>query len=201
MRCEAARRETRPFPSSNGSDLDDPREGDGGHLIGREIARAGHFEPLRERGEAALDELGRRGRDAIPLPSTAAQAHRSRDRLVPRPDPREAERRIGRHGGASAAEREDLRRALARDARGAHLVPGRSDSREFEAAEQLRVLHDRGKPRVVRSKAPLLEQRSEAPLLHGHARLQADSLAHAAADSKGSRGVRCGFLSDSRFKT
>ena len=55
-------------------DLDEAREGDGGRLIGREIARAGHFEPLGECREAALDELGRRGRSAVPLPHAAAQA-------------------------------------------------------------------------------------------------------------------------------
>ena len=190
MRCEAARRETRPLPSSKGAISTIRARATAAACSGfrsREPAPSSHSSSVARR---LGDELRRRGGRAVPLPLSAAETHRPRERLVPRPDPREAERRIGRHRGAGAAQREDFRRAFARDARGAHLVPGRADARELEAAEELRVLDDPRELRVVRSKATLLEQRREALLLHGRARLQAEALAHAAADSKGSRGVR-----------
>ena len=146
-------------------DLDEAREGDGGRLIGREIARAGHLQPLGERREAALDELGRRGRGAVPLALPAAQAHRPRERLVPRADRREAERRVVGHGRPRAAQREDLRRALAQGARGTHVVPGEAKARELEAPEKLRVLDDpaRAPGRPGGGRAPRAGSRGAAP--------------------------------------
>ena len=205
MRCEAARRETRPLPSSNGAISTIRARATAAPCSGfrsREPAPSSHSSSVARR---LGDELRRRGGRAVPLPLSAAEAHRPRERLVPRSDRREAERRTGRHRGAGAAQREDFRRAFARDARGAHLVPGRADSRELEAAEQLRVLDDPRQLRVVRSKATLLEQRREALLLHGRARLQAEGLAHAVADSRscgqGGQVLNRALPDRARFKT
>ena len=127
-------------------DLDEPRERHGGRLIGREIARAGDLQPLGERRQAAREVLDRGGRAAVPLALDAAQAHRSREGLVPRADRRDAERRLGGHGRAGTAQRHHLRRPAAHEARGADLVPAEAQARELEAPEQLRILDDPGEP-------------------------------------------------------
>ena len=161
MRCEAARRETRPFPSSKGAISTRRARATAAACSGLQVAGARRLEPLLEGGEPARDE--RRRAPAAPRLSRARRGGSRPARAGPRAtrgSPATVNGGLAEPRPRAPAARPGPRPAPRPTPRGPHLVPGDLKPGELEAAEELRVLHDRGEPGVVRPEPALLEQRA-----------------------------------------